>query len=404
MQRRRISVRELAAEARLDDDEALLTLWEAGFDHLRGPEDPIFTINQNTARRVLGLATRRDLRDRGYWRALFVIDDEQLDELLEQLGCPRKPGGRSLPKKALPRLRAEARRRNIDPMTGIRVAPPVTAVRPAREQRVSEWVCPGHTRELRWLDDQEVIGIHMSIAADFADTPDPIKPAGVRSHDLLASAVFRPRTSLGDTLKYATVEGSAAALLCAIIHDHPFINGNKRTALVAMLVFLDENGFIPTCDEDEFFKLVLQVAQHRIFDREYGNSADGEVLGVARLLYNNIRPVEIGDHPIPFRRLRSILTTFGCDIERPAGARVRVRRPVKRRFLGITRTSVLQAHVPYVAEGREFGKGVLKNIRAALELDEAHGIDSRDFYGADGTLVTDFIATYRKTLRRLARF
>jgi len=78
--------------------------------------------------------------------------------------------------------------------------------------------------------------------ADFAGTGDPIAPPGVRSMTLLESAVSRQHTALGGRLKYADPVSSAATLLYGICSDHPFHNGNKRTALVAMLVHLDDTG------------------------------------------------------------------------------------------------------------------------------------------------------------------
>ena len=65
------------------------------------------------------------------------------------------------------------------------------------------------------MTEDEVMRIHFELVKDFADGPDPIEPSGVRTESLLASAVFRPQTSLGDVLKYPTVEMAAAAG-CAI--------------------------------------------------------------------------------------------------------------------------------------------------------------------------------------------
>lgn len=66
-------------------------------------------------------------------------------------------------------------------------------------------------------------------------------PSGIRDEGLLASALARPRNS-------ALNESSDAASLAAsyafgIARNHPFVDGNKRTAFVAMEVFLDLNGF-----------------------------------------------------------------------------------------------------------------------------------------------------------------
>ena len=95
--------------------------------------------------------------------------------------------------------------------------------------------------ELKTLNVEEVLRIHDILVEDFLASNDPISPAGVRSEQLLESAVSRQWTGLGQILKYPTPVESAATLLYGICGDHPFHNGNKRTALVSMLAHLDKN-------------------------------------------------------------------------------------------------------------------------------------------------------------------
>jgi death-on-curing family protein len=230
----------------------------------------------------------------------------------------------------------------------------------------------------------------------------------VADQSLLESAVFRPATSLGGTLKYPTVETSAAALLHSIIQDHPFHNGNKRTALVASLVFLDENGFFPDFDEDEVFRIVMQTAQHRIADVALGDVADREVLAISDWLCAHCRTVEQGNRQIPFRKLRRILVRFGCHIYGPFGNKVEVTRSIGRQgilqriFRGGTTT--LRTQLSYNGEGRDVGRATIKKIRHDLQLDDQHATDSHAFYSSEAMRAEDFIAYYRKALDRLARF
>ncbi len=92
-----------------------------------------------------------------------------------------------------------------------------------------------------------MLAIHNALVLDFLHQENPIDPPGPRNDDIIASAVFRQHTSIGDVLKYPSVELSAAALLHSLVNNHPFHNGNKRTALVSMLVLLDENELMLTC-------------------------------------------------------------------------------------------------------------------------------------------------------------
>lgn len=406
MAQRRKTVRELAQEANLEMDEVLVTLWDAGFEDVLGPQDQIVSGDLNRARRALGLATRRELKSPEFWMELFGADVAEFHALLNGLGITLSRHAKTLPQNSVTKLRKEARRRDLDPVTGTAVLAVKQEASPPPAQAL-EWRSPGHEQELRWLSVEEVLGIHHALVEDFSRTDDPLEPPGTRSDDLLASAVFRPQTSIGGELKYPTVETSAAALLHSLILNHPFHNGNKRSALVAMLVFLDENGLVPTCHEDELFKLVLLVAQHRIVDSRLRDLPDREVLAIADWLCKRVRLVEGGDHLIQWRKLRRILVAYGCELVVPGrgGNRINISRriEVKRGFFGLRRTVELRTQVFYGDEGREAERNTVKKIREDLHLDDLHGIDSFVFYNQVPSLASDFIANYRKTLHRLAK-
>jgi death-on-curing protein len=90
--------------------------------------------------------------------------------------------------------------------------------------------------------------------------------AGLRDEALLESAVAAPQaTMMGEPLFTNPVE-IAAAYLFYLCRNHPFIDGNKRTALATCLVFLSENGLLPDekLDTDAWEKLTLDVAASRL--------------------------------------------------------------------------------------------------------------------------------------------
>jgi death-on-curing family protein len=250
----------------------------------------------------------------------------------------------------------------------------------------------------------------LGLVKDFSSTPDPIIPPGVRSEQLLGSAVYRPQTAIGGELKYPTVETSAAALLHAIILDHPFHNGNKRTGLVSVLVFLDENGFFPDFDQDEVFKLLLKIAQHRIVDSFQSDLADREVVAIAEWFVGKCRLIEKGERPISFRKLRQILISYGCKVDPSTPGKINIQRlwvePGRwGRMSVFQKRRNLQFQMPSVEDGREISLHTIKRIRKELYLDELHNIDSHAFYSKETrTPLPDFIARYRKTLQRLAKF
>jgi death-on-curing protein len=90
---------------------------------------------------------------------------------------------------------------------------------------------------------------------------------GVRDENLLASAVLAPQSSFGGKSPYSDVVDVAAAYLFYICRNHPFLDGNKRTAMMSAIVFLRLNGIEPELDSERWEKLMLDVAASRL-DRE----------------------------------------------------------------------------------------------------------------------------------------
>jgi death-on-curing protein len=83
----------------------------------------------------------------------------------------------------------------------------------------------------------------------------------VRDIGLLDSAAHRPRASAFGNDAYPTVDQKAAALLEAIVRDHALVDGNKRLAWAAAVVFYDLNGFdLDPPTVGEAVELVVAVA------------------------------------------------------------------------------------------------------------------------------------------------
>jgi death-on-curing family protein len=402
MAKRVVSIAQLGKLAGLDSDETLLQLWDAGLDRYKDPDDRIRRQDLDAARHAVGLPSTNDLIDPSYWIQRLDLDQGKLDQLLLKLGVPRGKNTRKLPKGAVSKLKLYARK-SIDTSPQVVSQKERQAREPLAVEEPFSWRVVGNPRQLRLLGEEEVAGIHEELVLDFARDADPIDPPGIRSEALLGSAVFRQLTSLGEEAKYPTVEMAAAALMHGLVHDHPFHNGNKRTALVAVLVLLDENGVKPTCEEDELFELVLRLAQHRLVPRGK-DLPDRETIAIAEWIHARSRLLEKGDRPIQWRKLRQILVGFECEISHASGSRLRIRRKVQERGLfGRMKSRPLTTQVKYTDEGRQALVDTVKKIRRDLWLDEAHGYDSVDFYQRGGPSPSFFITQYRKTLKRLAR-
>ncbi|MEO8306367.1 MAG: type II toxin-antitoxin system death-on-curing family toxin [Betaproteobacteria bacterium] len=112
------------------------------------------------------------------------------------------------------------------------------------------------------LDVEAVLAIHAEVIAAHGGG------VGLRDRTLLESAVAAPRASFaGEPLITDTIE-IGAAYLYYLSRNHPFVDGNKRTALAACLVFLQINGALPdpglpARDVDAWEALVFDIAASR---------------------------------------------------------------------------------------------------------------------------------------------
>lgn len=87
---------------------------------------------------------------------------------------------------------------------------------------------------------------------------------GIRDLALLESAVAAPQASFGGKSPFSDLEELAAAYLFYICRNHPFVDGNKRAALGACLVFLRLNAVETPPDSPEWEELTLAVASSSI--------------------------------------------------------------------------------------------------------------------------------------------
>jgi death-on-curing protein len=84
---------------------------------------------------------------------------------------------------------------------------------------------------------------------------------GARDPALLSSAMAMPMAMYEGKLLHAELADQAAAYAFHLCQNHPFLDGNKRTALAAALVFLDLNGIEINDPKEMLYELMMQVAE-----------------------------------------------------------------------------------------------------------------------------------------------
>lgn len=109
-----------------------------------------------------------------------------------------------------------------------------------------------------FLTLDEVLSLHAEQIRLFGGS------SGIRDLGLLQSATGSVEATFDGAFLHETIFSMAAAYLYGICRNHPFIDGNKRTAVAAALTFLEMNDVDVDADEDAFYDLVIGVAEGHV--------------------------------------------------------------------------------------------------------------------------------------------
>ena len=165
---------------------------------------------------------------------------------------------------------------------------------------------------VRFLAVREVETLHELGLSNFGGA------ACVREPALLDAAIAMARTAFGDQFAHAVPFGMAAAYKFHLSRNHPYIDGNKRTAFAAGVAFLHLNGWEVTADQASAARIVLDVVAER---------CSKDALGDWYQASSRARPsIELRDfvqQQLDFVQVESAFTSFavGSAAERVASVR-----------------------------------------------------------------------------------
>ncbi len=116
--------------------------------------------------------------------------------------------------------------------------------------------------EIKWLLEEAVYIIHKRQITEHGGSD------GLRDEGLLLSALARPQNLLDYSEEPPDIAQLAVALAYGIAKNHPFIDGNKRTALVVSRTFLLLNGFNLNASQEEKYLTFLKLAEGNLSEEE----------------------------------------------------------------------------------------------------------------------------------------
>ena len=128
--------------------------------------------------------------------------------------------------------------------------------------------------EPRWIEARAILLLHAESLAEHGG------PEGLRDEGLLESALGRPR-NISAYQPEADIAALAAGYGWGIAHNHPFVDGNKRAAFLAMGLFLRLNGFRLVADKADATRTMMGVAAGEIDEAVFGDWIRTHIAAVA---------------------------------------------------------------------------------------------------------------------------
>ena len=127
---------------------------------------------------------------------------------------------------------------------------------------------------MRRISKRQILLLHRDLIDEFGGIH------GIRDENLLESAIYAPFQTFDGQDLYPTIIEKAGRLGYGLIRNHPFLDGNKRIGIHAMLVFLAVNGIsFSYCDED-LIQIALDIASGSISFRDFQRWLLRQISGV----------------------------------------------------------------------------------------------------------------------------
>ena|SRR3990167_914556 len=110
----------------------------------------------------------------------------------------------------------------------------------------------------KYLSLEEILRLHFQVIEDFGGSH------GVRDEGRLASLVSAPKQEVFGAEQYPNIFQKAAVYMRNLIGDHPFVDGNKRTAVTVAGIFLLRNGYRLTASPKELENFAVKIAVKKL--------------------------------------------------------------------------------------------------------------------------------------------
>ncbi|MCR9158696.1 MAG: type II toxin-antitoxin system death-on-curing family toxin [Rhodobacteraceae bacterium] len=270
-----------------------------------------------------------------------------------------------------------------------------------------------NVKSVHTLSYEEVLDAHFCIVEYFHREGYGIGGVGIKEQASFVSTVERQFTGYGGHIVYETDYEQIATLCFGIIKNHPFYDGNKRTAFLCALLQLHKMGRLITVPESEFEDLMVSIADDSVKKKAAVKELEKKRIGnsvikyLGRYLEKNSRKRARLNKTIKFRQLRQLVEANGFEFRnanRGTIDLVSIEERRKPRFFfrdTIERQELVLATIAYHGEGVDCPDNTVKLVRERCGLTDQDGFDGEVLL-RDAQPTFQLINSYRSALQRLA--
>lgn len=264
---------------------------------------------------------------------------------------------------------------------------------------------PSDYKEGNGLSEMDILKAHYILTDYFIKQGEAVS-YGLLNFGMLASAVARQYVEFGGKKKWEDDYHRTATLLYGLTKDHAFHDGNKRTALLSSLWYLNKCGRVVIKDTVEHLEeLVVRIAANTLYGmkgyKKFKDLEDAEILFIAEKLKNWTRKIDKRLYTITYYQLNTRLKQYGYYLGDPAGNYITLYKENKESFLFYKYSKDLKiCRIGFPGWKVQVSSKDLHTVFDRSGLDSAHGIDSAVFF-KDATPSFELLRYYNQPLKRL---
>lgn len=256
------------------------------------------------------------------------------------------------------------------------------------------------------LSELDVFNAHFALADFFISTGEEAR-YGILNYGLLSSAVARQSVGFNGQCKWCDDESKVSTLAFGLDKNHAFNDGNKRTALLCLLLALHRKKRHLICKKKKLETLLVRIAANEMdkypdFKRFKKHGDDAIIVYMANFLRKQSRKIDNSFRTMTYEEFNRKLKNYNIRLDNTQGAYIDVLQiKEEKKLFGLLKrnkeTRVLQIGFP--SWKRQINPKAVKNVLKVCGLFE-NGLDMKTFYEG-GEPEYKLIEEYFDVLKRL---